>query len=100
LEAVCVQTLGPEGAIERFNERITETNNATFTLNHAIAEESNFSGPIPYRKGTAETANRELSTRLRIWLPPESALHFQHDQETCKFAGMLNGVAGCHLISC
>ncbi len=48
----------------------------------------------------AETANREVPTKRRIWLPLENALQIHHDQETCKSAGKLDGIAGFHLVSC
>jgi hypothetical protein len=66
---------------------------------HAIAEESNFSSPTPFRKGTAEMANREVPIKRRIWLPPESALQFLCDRESWKIAGKFNGIAALHLVS-
>lgn len=66
----------------------------------ATAEESNFSSPMPFSKGTAEIANREVPTKRRKSVAPENALQFHHDLQSCKFAGNTNGTAGLYLVRC
>jgi hypothetical protein len=77
----------------------SEIYSATFSPDHATAEESIFSGPIPFRKGTAEIANREVPTNLRKSVALENALQFHHDQKTCKFAGKVKDNTGLYLVS-
>ncbi|PSH02576.1 MAG: hypothetical protein CXZ00_16725 [Acidobacteria bacterium] len=67
----------------------SESNNATFSPDHAISEESNLSSSTPHRKGTAEIAIREVPTKRRIWLSPEKVLLFHYDRALANLRGNL-----------
>jgi len=79
--------------------RISRADDAKLSSDHAIAEESSFSRSSSLSNGTGEIANREVPPKSPKSVASENALQFHHDQETCKFAGNVNGIAGLHLVS-
>ena len=96
-EIFCTQTSQAAcRLLGRFPKEITQRSSP----DHPIAEESNLSGSIPHRKGTAAFANGEAPGRQRKWLSPEKALLFHYNRESCKFAGKLKGTEGLNFSSC